>query len=145
MYFETLPQQVWTTLMLAISGFALLRGGGPERVFAVANVLAAVLSAYLQDRAHWLDPQWGMLAVDVGFLALLLTLAIWTDRSWLLFAAAFQLLGVVTHLAIIADPGVRAGAYMRGLVIWSYLVLGSLVVGVWLHVREGSAAGPARR
>lgn len=116
--------------MFAISIAAFTYGGRPERLVAVANVVAWAATPMMY-RADWWDPQWGMLAVDVVFFLGLLFLAVTTDRNWLLFAAAFQLMGVITHVAISVDSGVRAGAYLRGLVIWSYLVLGTLGVAAW--------------
>lgn len=124
-------QLVWLTLMLSVTGAALWRGGEPERVVAVGNVLAWFLTPIAQDHGELFDPQWGMLGVDAAFLALLLFLALRENRVWLLFAAAFQLLTVVIHFAILADPNLRSLVYMRGLVIWSYLVLFSLAVGVF--------------
>ncbi len=138
MYFQTLPQQIWLVLMLLASGFALWRGGRPERIVAAANLLAWYLSAIAYERRDWLGTEWGVFAVDTAFLAVLLWLALATNRIWLLFAAAFQLLSIVTHFAIGADPGLRAWAYRWALVIWSYCVLGSLVVGTYLWSRATS-------
>lgn len=133
LFFQTVPQLVWLTCMTLVSGFALWRGGRPERLVSIANVAAW----FLTPLAHqWLDPNWGVFAVDLAFLAVLLWLALTTDRTWLLFAAAFQLLGVVIHVAIAVDRSVMALAYMRGVVIWSYLVLASLGVGTWLYARQ---------
>ena len=44
--------------MLAVSTYAWWRGGWVERVVAVANVLAWVATAALQNRTNWVDPQW---------------------------------------------------------------------------------------
>lgn len=135
MVFATASQQIWTLSMLLVSGFALWRGGRTERWVAVANLLAWILTP-LAYRNDLIDPQWGVFLVDVGFLVLLAGLAMTTDRNWLLFAAAFQLLAVMTHIAIAVDRGVRTLAYFRGLVIWSYLVLGALAVGAWMFRRD---------
>lgn len=121
--------------MLLVSGFALWRGGRPERWVALANLLAWILTP-LAYRNTLIDPQWGVFLVDAGFLVLLAGLAMTTDRNWLLFAAAFQLLAVMTHIAIAVDRGVRTLAYFRGLVIWSYLVLAALAVGAWMFRRD---------
>ncbi len=131
MYFAVLPQQIWFVLMTAVSVAALWGGGPPERRAALANLAAWFLTplAYLPEARL----QGGVLAVDVLFLAYLLYLALTTDRLWLLFACAFQLLGVVTHVAMAADAQVPALPYRWGLVIWSYLVLASLAAGVWRH------------
>lgn len=138
MVFATLAQQTWIVLMLLVSGFALWRGRGPERAVALANLAAWILTP-LAYRNSLMDPQWGVFIVDGMFMLLLVWFAVTTDRSWLLFAAAFQLLAVITHIAIAVDPGVRTLAYFRGLVIWSYLVLGALAVGAWNMHRERRA------
>jgi hypothetical protein len=127
---------IWTVAIVVVSAFALWRGGTIERVVAVANLAAWFGTMLVQDRTHWFDPQWSVLAVDVLFLLVLTGLALRTDRTWLLFAAAFQLLGVVTHFAIAVDGGFRARTYLLGLVIWSYLVLTSIAVGAWQSAVE---------
>lgn len=128
--------------MIAVSAYAWWRGGWVERVVAVANVLAWIATIAVQNRTNWVDPQWGMFAVDVLFLALLLALVVRSTSTWIMPAAAFQLLAVVTHAAIIADEGVRARAYITALILWSYLVLISLAVGT--HLRWRFSARPAR-
>ena len=122
--------------MAAVSGFAFWRGGRPERLVAAVNIAAWLASPLVEDHRNWLDPQWGILGVDILFLAVLLWLALRTDRRWLLFAAAFQLLGVVTHGAMMADRTVGGWAYITAGVIWSYLVLTSLAVGTWFQWRR---------
>ena len=52
-------------------------------------------------------------------------------RVWPLWAAAFQLLGVITHVAIMADRTISGRAYYVAAVIWSYLVVIALAVGTW--------------
>ncbi len=128
-YYFLPNQQIWLVMMFAVSGFALWRGGKPERMVAISNVLAWFLTPIAQNHQDLFDPQWGMLGVDVAFLAVLLGMALRYDRVWLLFATAFQLLGVVIHLAIVVDPSLRSLVYLRGLVIWSYMVLASLAAG----------------
>lgn len=137
---------VWTVAILLISAFALWRGSAIERLVAIANILAWTTTMVVQDRLSWanplswVDPQWGVLTVDAAFAILLLMLAARKDRTWLLFAAAFQVLGVVTHVAMIVDDGFRAQTYLSGLIIWSYLVLASLGVGTWLNWSESRRA-----
>lgn len=126
--------------MALVSGFALWRGGAPERRVAVANVAAWFITP-LTIEADAAGPQWGVLGVDGLFLAYLLWLALTADRLWLLFATAFQLLGVVTHLALAVDQGVPALPYRWGLVIWSYLVLASLAVGAFVHRSQPAKTG----
>lgn len=136
---------VWTVAILIVSALALVYGGRLERFVAIANMVAWIATMLVQNRLGWADPliwvnpQWGVLAVDVSFGLLLLGLVAVCDRSWVICAAAFQLLGIVTHVAMILDEGFRAGTYLAGLIIWSYLVLLSLGVGTWIRWRERRA------
>lgn len=137
--FSSTPERVWAVVMFAVSAFALWRGGRTERAVAVANIAAWIATIVVQNRHDWLTPQWGVLAVDVLFLLLLLWFVVRSSRLWILPAAAFQLLAVVTHAAILADGGVRAWAYVTALILWSYLVLITLAVGTYTHWRGASA------
>ena len=137
---QTLAHLIWFLAMASACGFALWRGGRPERVAASACLVAWVATRLAYDYSDRIDPQWGILAVDISFLAVLVYLALTTDRLWLLFAAAFQLLGVAIHLAITLDRAIRAVAYIQALIIWSYLVLLSLAIGTWFHWRNRSLA-----
>jgi hypothetical protein len=129
LYFETTAQQVWLAAMSIACGLAFWRGGREERIAAVACLAAWFVSPLVQDKQNWLDPQWGMMGVDTGLFLALTILAVTTTRIWPLFAAAFQLVAVVVHFGMIADSELRALAYLRGLVIFSYLVLVALAVG----------------
>lgn len=115
--------------MTGVSAFALWRGGWPERTVALGNLAAWAASTVAFDQLSPTTDPWALLAVDLCFLALLLYVALTSDRYWPLFAAAFHLLGVVVHIAILVDHVIRALAYMHGLAIWSYLVLIALAVG----------------
>ncbi|MES2343418.1 MAG: hypothetical protein V4597_17250 [Pseudomonadota bacterium] len=127
---------VWTVAIFLACGFALWRGGPIERIVALAFMTAWVSTMLVQDRLHWGNAQWNVLAVDVVLMLGLVYLAMTTGLNWLLFAAAFQILGVVTHIAVIVDHGFLARTYLYGLIIWSYMVIGSLVAGSWIAWRE---------
>lgn len=139
-YTPPLSMIIWVASLLAVSAFALWRGGAVERIVAVGNLVAYAATILFQDMHNFFDPQVGIMGVDIAFLVLLLALAVRTNRTWLLFAAAFQLLAVVIHIAIAADPDVRSLAYFRGLIIWSYLILLSMAVGAWLEMRRRAQA-----
>ena len=139
MLFRTAPQAAWDIYMVATVGFALWRGGWPERGTAVLAVVASVATAVLENQRDWIGQQWGDLIVDCLFLAFLLWLALRTDRYWPLWAAAFQLLGVVTYVARMADLRIGAHAWFLAGEIWSYLILTSLAVGTWRYWRRGLA------
>ena len=135
-FFQTLPQQIWAIYVLSAVAFAFWRGGRPERLVAVAAVVASIASALLVNQRDWLSPQWGDLIVDLAFLGLLGFLAFASDRKWTLWATAFQLISVVIYVARMVDPRVGARAPYRAIVIWSYLIIAALAVGTWLHWRR---------
>lgn len=150
MFLHALPQQIWFAVICLNSGFAFMRGGRPERVVAALYLAAWLISRMVYNYKDWVDPQWSVLAVDGGLMAALILASMLANRTWLLFAAAFQLVAVMVHVAIMADPTVRALPYVRGLVIWSYLTQAALLVGVLNHLRhkriqDAVATAPARR
>ena len=51
-------------------------------------------------------------------------------RKWSFAAAAFHLLGVATHLAMVIDPKIQATPYIVALGIWSCATVASLAVGM---------------
>ncbi len=127
---------IWLALMGAICIYAMWKGGLPERVVSLAMATGSLLTRFVEDRVHWLDTQWGILAIDGGFFVIVIALVLTTDRTWLLFAAAFALLQLVTHLGMSVDNGLHGWAYLTGLIIWSYLILFALAVGTWLHTLD---------
>ena len=76
---------------------------------------------------------------------LLTAIALRSPRYWPMFAAAFQLLCVVTHVARVVDPGVRAWAYATGQVIFSQWVFFALGVGVFTHWRRSRQSAATDR
>jgi hypothetical protein len=130
-----IPHWVWPAALVGTVAFALWRGRRPERVAAASMVLAWVLTVATYDRLA-INPEWGLIAVDGVLFLVLLGVALTSSRYWPLFAAGFQLLGVITHVARQLDPKVGAWAYITAGVIWSYLVLIALAVGTYGRVRE---------
>jgi hypothetical protein len=75
--------------------------------------------------------QWSAFASDGGLLVVLIAISLRTPRYWPLFAAAFELLCVVVHVAKIVDPGVLAWGYATAQVIFTQMVIVAIGVGVW--------------
>lgn len=128
--------------ILVVSAFSLLAGGRPERAATVASLAAIIVS--LRVQAVGSDAvQYGVLAVDMALLAALLMVAIVGKRLWSLWATAFQILAVATHLAFLGASGGRV-AYLTMLAVWSYLVVGSIGVGAALHLHRRFVEGRLR-
>jgi hypothetical protein len=113
---------------------AVLWGGRDERLTAGAFFIATTLSWLLDNQYQ--GTQIDVLAVDFGLLLGLLGLALTSDRFWPMYAAAFQLVGTVVHVASMTETGDFAWAYAVGLIFWSYAVVAALLAGTWLEGRQ---------
>ena len=120
----------WTLATVAMFALAMRRGGPDERLAANA-VLIGWLLTKLVSRYQGHQPEWGVLLVDAGALAVFIWVALRSPRYWPLFAAGFHLLSVVTHLARVVDPTVGGWAYLTAGLIWGYLLLATIAYGAW--------------
>ena len=115
---------------MLVCGLALWRGRDDERL-AAAAYLANWAITLVVFKSRSFDTQWYVMALDVALLALYVWLAMRSGRFWPLFAAAFILLIVVTHLAHAVDGTVSGWAYITATLIWSYLALIAIGYGAW--------------
>lgn len=122
--------------MPLVCGFALWRGGGPERRAAIA-IAVAWIGSVVVDVDAWRGVQWGIMAIDVVLLAYLAALTVASRRVWLLFATAIQLLIVATHGAFVIDPAVGNVGFFSAYYLWSWLVLACLAWGAAVAPRPG--------
>ncbi len=125
-----LPPWVGLAIAVIVSGGAFWKGGREEQIAAGGLILSWLVTIVLRD-PNWVGAQKGAFVADTCLLVILLMLALRTKRYWPLAATAFQLLCVLTHIARIVDPGVRAWAYATGQVIWSQWVFFAVGVGTW--------------
>lgn len=109
-------------------------GGFDEKLAATAFVVATLASRLVQQ--NYAHTETGVLVVDFLLLAGLLVLALKSDRFWPMYAAAFQFVGSLVHVASMTEQGSYAWAYAVGLVFWSYPVMIALMVGTWLEARS---------
>lgn len=123
--------------------FALWRGGRDERIVAAA-LLVNTIASKLAVGSDWGEPEYLVLIADVALSAVLLALALRTTKWWVLWCAAFELLIVITHVAIVVDPTVRARSYVTGMIIWSYMVLLPLGFGAWETSRRSGGVSALR-
>jgi hypothetical protein len=120
-------------VLIAAAVLAYGWGGRDERMTATAFMIATLLS-WLSD-TQYASTQINVLLIDFGLLLALVGLALTSDRFWPMYAAAFQLLGTVVHVASMTETGDFAWAYAVGLIFWSYAVMVTLMAGTWLEGR----------
>lgn len=120
---------------------AAWRGERPERLGAVLITSAWALTALVERRNNWLEPQYGILAVDTATFIGLAAIAFLFRRAWAICAASFQAVAVLTHVAFLIDPAVLYRAYYMANFSIGFLLLGAVVGGVLLE----SARSPVSR
>lgn len=111
-------------------GLQLWRGRSPERVAAVA-FLIAMLATPLVDGLQVNGLRWGVALLAVGLFGTLVWLSLVVQRWWLVAAAGVQLLSIATYLAVLLTPDVQVWASVSfRIVVWVELMLIGLF-GVW--------------
>ncbi len=133
MHFDTPAQVISNLSLVLVCAYALWRGQRSEWWGAVLTFAAWTLTPLLQDVSRLENVQLAIFAVDGTYTVGLLGLALRSQRFWPLWAAAFMILEVIMHVAMLIDHQVRARAYFIGMEIFSYLALGALLIGTWLE------------
>ncbi|MBX3479042.1 MAG: hypothetical protein KF842_01435 [Caulobacter sp.] len=130
---------VWFAVSFSVTalatGFAVWKGGPPERATGVFLFLATQATFLIADR-RWIDVQFAVLALDVAALILLGALALFADRWWPMWTAGLQGLAVIIHLAFWMQHKVISLVYSIALNIIGYAVLLTLVIGTVSYIRR---------
>ena len=129
-----------TTFLIAACVMAW-RWGGRDEQLAAFGFAVATLASNLANQHLYASPEVGVLGVDLMVLAGLIVLALKSDRFWPMYAAAFQFVGSVVHIASFTENGNFAWAYAVGLIFWSYAVMAALMAGTWLEGRTRRLLG----
>ena len=133
--FNQLNQYIFVAIMLVTCGAALWFGRDSERWTAIVLISSAVASLIAQS-SKFSQPESGILMIDLALLAYLIWLALRSDRFWPLYAAGFQIIGTLIHVARITDDSIFQSAYATGQILWSYPVLLTLAAGTWFEARR---------
>lgn len=126
---------LFNLLHVVASGYAVVRGGAPERIAGVAMLVATLATRLVQSQAavRFAGVEWGVFCVDVALLAILLAVALEADRYWPLWMAALQGLGTTAHLSKLLEVELLRPAYAVLAAIWSYPMLVLLFCGALRH------------
>jgi len=135
----TYSQIIGFAFAAAVCLTAVLKGGWPEKVTGVLFMVGTLVSSQSADY-RWIEPQYAIMVIDGTMFLYLVGLSLLADRWWPLFAAGFQLLGLVIHLAFAAQERVISLAYMTALIGIGYAVFAALGVGAISHWRRTLAA-----
>ncbi|MGR6329233.1 hypothetical protein ACU5AX_09215 [Sphingomonas sp. XXL09] len=133
-------------LQLAVSWFAIRRGGAPERVVGWMLLIAAIASVAIGVPAsQWREISVVLVAVDVGVLLGLVAVALRANRFWPYWASALQLLAIGVHAARAFDPTLVPIVYSRMIGEVAYPMCFVLVMGTYHYIRRTRRQGVAPR
>ncbi|HSX56568.1 MAG TPA: hypothetical protein VLG14_14780 [Sphingomonas sp.] len=137
---------IYYALLSLACGFALWRGGGPERVVALLFVVASIASdnAYAIGQDKYLSVEVGVLAIDLTLLACLVAVMLLANRFWPIAMVSLHGLGVVAHWVRAQEAGMIPPTYNALLSLWSYPMLLILVVATIRHRRRRRRHGADR-
>ena len=137
--------RVWIfyAIQVAASGYALWRGGAPERLTGLALLAAAASTGILQRDSPSLFSglEIGVMIVDLLLLMAMVAITLHADRFWPAWITALHALGSGAHLAKAISPDVIRLAYAVMSVVWSYPIMILLMVGTVRHSRRIRAQG----
>ncbi len=125
-------------LLFGCCGYALRRGGPPERLGGLIFLLAAALTVLGASPfgIRFQHVELGILLVDAAVLYAFIVLAIRSERFWPIWVAGLQTVEVFTHFARLVTPGIIPPAYGEAVALWSYPTLVLLAIGTWRHRRR---------
>lgn len=122
-------------LQALVSGYALWRGGAPERWAGVLLALAAAATyfSYSPDAVRFRSVEAGVLVVDLTLTGALWWLALRSNRIWPMLITALQFASTLVHLSKAVDLGMSPWAYHFLLKLGGYPILLALVIGTARH------------
>jgi hypothetical protein len=128
---------IYLAALLLVCGYALWRGGKPERQGALIMIFGSLLSvpAAAAVSSLWSRPEYGLLTIDILVFALLVALSLRSDRFWPLWMTGFQATSVAIHLATMTELVVVSKAYAMAQGFWAYPMLTALLMGSLNHHR----------
>jgi hypothetical protein len=123
----------FNAVLLFTCACAFIRGGRPEWIGAIANLLGSILTAgvHMATPKAWAPMHAVIFAIDVGVTATFFWLAVRTSRFWPIWAFGFGLADILMALGGGLLARVPLFAYQTGLGIYAYLALGALLLGTW--------------
>ncbi|GGB55915.1 hypothetical protein GCM10010833_08280 [Blastomonas aquatica] len=134
---------VFLALLLIAAGYAVWRGGGPERVMAVIASLMVMMDVAVH---HVVPPAYasldtGHLIIDLFGAVTTTALALKAHRFWPMGMAVLHILPLLAHSSRALDLAMHPAAYLVMQVAPSWLVAPVLIGATWHHHRRLEESG----
>ena len=125
---------------VAVCGAAILWGGGRERRAGIVTGLSWLGSFAVQQLGHRLDPNLSFLVIDIAAL-IALAGPVWrSGQVWPIFAVMFQALAAAIDGVRLIAPGMHRWAYLTGLAMAAYGLLGVIAIATLQAIRRRRSA-----
>lgn len=133
---------IFLAFWVAICGYALWRGGAPERLVGVIFLLAFPASR-LAYATGWTFQglAMGVFFVDVMMFIAMFWIAMNANRQWPIPMVAMQGLQVLGHFLKLSEPSMLPLLYWLGRIAWSYPMLVLLALATLRHVNRERRLG----
>ncbi|WP_421739792.1 hypothetical protein [Caulobacter sp.] len=132
--YHTLTPWISYGVAVLICGFALWKGDRWLRFVAAVYLAGWTASPFVAIR-DLMSPEWGVMAIDVLVMVLLVWASLKARRIWSIVAAACQMMSVASHIVSIIDLRIYIATLVAGLALLSYGVLIALLAGTLSALR----------
>jgi len=139
--FDFIAGYIGAASVLLVCFFALTKGGHPERIGAIVVLCGWFLSILAQRYLGYVATQWPVLLIDLTALAAFVALAWKAPRTWPVWASAFQLLSVASHVMVLMKLRPEISAFYTVVNMAGYGIIIALGVGTFFAWQERRAAG----
>lgn len=125
-------------VLLAVCGYAFVRGRSEERSAASICVAATIASNLLMSPIghSYTNLEFGVFLVDAAALGGFTVLALRSDRFWPLWVAGLQLTTLLGHLLKLVELDLMPQAYAAAARFWVYPIFLIIVVGTSREYRR---------
>ena len=128
---------LYLAFLIATLVYALRKGGKDEQrgilTIVVGALFSEIASTMPADRG---GPQIGVMVIDILVFIVFLAIAYRSKKFWPIWAAASQLVAVLTHWAVILDPSIVRTAYAAAQPFWVFPMLAAIALGTRAHQRS---------
>jgi hypothetical protein len=138
------------TLLACVTGYAIRRGGAPERAVAIILIAgtfatwAVAIGVRGSTAGHFITVEHGILFVDCAMLVAFMAVSLSADRFWPLWMTALHAFGIVGHLAKAIAPDIMTNVYLAAHLFSAYPGLILLTLATYWHRRRVRETGHDR-
>ena len=133
---------VGAVFMLVMAVFAFTVGGKTEKNGAGAYLFAWFASLLMQENGPLVgNSPIGVFVIDLIMLGVFAGLAWRSRRTWPIWAAAIQLVTVMSHILILTDTQMSRTSIYTVMNLNGYLIIACLMVGTFWAWQDRKAAG----